>query len=139
MESSLKLVDEADIGYARQRLKNQVFTQLVSFFEEEANNRGITKRDLAAALDKDAAQLNRILKHPSNLTLETISDLLVALDAEMETRIVRFSQRLPTNYMHPMLAKIRVQDTVVKPTPSPSPLTSDTARTAKFVKDPVDA
>ena len=50
MENSIKIVDETDIGYARQRLKNLVFSQLVTFFDDEAQRRGITKRDLALAL-----------------------------------------------------------------------------------------
>ena len=107
MENSLKLVDEGDLGYSRQRFKNRVFTQLVDFFATESEDRNFTKRDLAAALGKDAAQLNRILNHPSNLTLETISDLLSALDAEMDTSIVKFSERSPANYMHPLLARIK--------------------------------
>lgn len=121
MENSIKIVDETDIGYARQRLKNRVFTQLVTFFDEEAQKRGITKRDLALALQKDPGQLNRVLKHPSNLTLETISDLLVALDADLDTRVVRFSDKAPTNYMHPLLGTIKERSEIKMETKPPAP------------------
>lgn len=135
MENSIKIADEVDIGYARQRLKNHVFTQLVTFFDEEAQKRGITKRDLAAALKKDAGQLNRVLNHPSNLTLETISDLLVALDAELDTRVVRFSERAPANYMHPLLGTIhgRTSNTVeaVPAAAKPSRLTPSGASSSQ--------
>jgi hypothetical protein len=107
VESSLKIVDEGEIGYARQRLKNRVFTQLLAFFEEEADRKQITQSDLAHALQKDPGQLNRLLRHPSNLTLDTISDLLVALEAELETRVVRFAEHHPQNYVHPLLARIK--------------------------------
>lgn len=109
MENSLEIVDEAELGYSRQRFKNRVFAQLVEFFASEAERRNITQADLAVALKKDGGQLNRLLRHPSNLTLETISDLLTALDAEMDTRVVRFADRAPANYMHPLMARIKQQ------------------------------
>ena len=116
MEDSLKVVDESELGYARQRFKNRVFTQLVEFFETEAEERGIYQSDLAIALKKDAGQLSRLLKHPSNLTLETISDLLTALDAEMDTRIIRYAEQHRANYIHPLMARL-VDEPVKAPPP----------------------
>lgn len=63
------------------------------FFAEEAERRGITKRELVAALDKDPAQITRWLSAPSNSELNTRSDILLVLGAEMEHRIVRIEDR----------------------------------------------
>jgi transcriptional regulator with XRE-family HTH domain len=93
-----------DVAYYRQRQKNRVFTELVQFFAEEAERRGVTKKDLAAALSKDPSQITRWLSAPSNFELDTLSDLLLALDAEMDHRIVRFADRPKQNYKHPLIA-----------------------------------
>lgn len=67
--------------------------ELMRFFAEEAERRGLTKRELAAALDKDTAQITRWLAAPSNFELDTLSDILLALGTEMEHRIVRIEDR----------------------------------------------
>lgn len=96
-----------DIHYYRQRYKNRVFETLVEFFNEEAAKRGITRKEIARLLQKDPAQITRWLSSPGNLTLESVSDLLLALDAEAEPgKIVRFSERPKPNYAHPLIARI---------------------------------
>ena len=92
-----------DRAYYRQRQKNRVFTELVQFFAGEAERRQITKKDLAEALAKDPAQITRWLSAPSNFELDTLSDILLALGAEMDHRIVRFSDRADANYAHPLV------------------------------------
>src|SRR5579859_1071833 len=95
--SKLNAMKRRDVSYYRQRQKNRVFTELVQFFAQEAERRGITKKDLAAALGKDPAQITRLLSAPANLELDTLSDFLLALDAEMDHKIVRFKDRPKPN------------------------------------------
>lgn len=106
MENTSKTnpMSRRDVGYYRQRQKNRVFTELVQFFAEEAERRGVTKKDLATALSKDPSQITRWLSAPSNFELDTVSDILLALGAEMDHKIVRFEDRLKQNYMHPLVA-----------------------------------
>ena len=94
-----------DVAYYRQRQKNRVFTALVEFFAQEAERRGVTKKDLAAALSKDPSQITRWMSAPSNFELDTLSDILLALGAEMDHKIIRFTDRTKQNYMHPLIAK----------------------------------
>ncbi len=102
---------DREVFYYRKRLKNRIFARLSAFFAEESERTGITKSDIAARLKKDPAQITRWLSGPSNLTLDTLSDLLLALDAEVETpRIVRFEDRPEANYIHPLIAKISGHD-----------------------------
>jgi len=85
---------------------------LVELFAQEAASRGVTKKQLAEALSKDPSQITRWLSAPSNFELDTLSDLLLALDAEMDCRIVRFSDRLKPNYAHPLIATHMGKQTV---------------------------
>lgn len=96
-----------DVAYYRQRYQNRVFSKLVAFINEESQRDQITKKEMAERLGKDPGQLSRLLSNPSNLTLDTISDLLLALDAEAEPPdIVRFADRNEPNYMHPLMERI---------------------------------
>lgn len=108
MENTSRLVKarKRDAAYYRQRQKNRVFTELAKFFAEEAESRGITKKDLAEALNKDPSQITRWLAAPSNFELDTLSDILLALGAEMDHRIVRFSDRPKPNYIHGVFQEI---------------------------------
>ena len=97
-----------DTAYYRQRHRNRVFAKVIAFINEQAEKEQITQRELAVRLGKDPAQVSRWLRHPSNLTLDTISDLLLAFDAEAELpQIVKFKDRRPANYMHPLIARIQ--------------------------------
>jgi hypothetical protein len=58
---------------------------------------------LAELLAKDPSQITRWLSAPSNFELDTLSDILLALGAEMDHRIVRFGDRIKPNYAHPLI------------------------------------
>jgi transcriptional regulator with XRE-family HTH domain len=112
----LKRVSEREAHYYRQRQKNRVFGHLTAFFAEEAARRGITKKDIAEALGRDPAQITRWLSAPSNLTLDSISDLLTALEAEMDSRVVRNEDRPQPNYVHPLIGRVLGQASRTKVT-----------------------
>lgn len=107
MENTSKLdpLKRRDRAYYRQRQKNRIFTELAQFFAEEAEKHGLSKKDLAEALAKDPAQITRWLSAPSNFELDTLSDILLALGAEMDHRIVRFADRAKPNDIHPLVAE----------------------------------
>ncbi len=108
MENTLKAnqIPERDLQYYRQRLKNKVHSDIAGLFNDEAERRGLTKKDIADRLSKDPAQVTRWLTTPTNLTLDTLSDLFLAMDADLETRAVPFDHIAPSNVMHPLIAKI---------------------------------
>ena len=107
MENTSKLpaVSDRDIAYYNRRNQNRIFEALTSFFAEEAEQRDITKKDVADATRRDPASITRLLSHPSNITADTCSTFLLSLGAEMDYRIVRFSERVPANEMHPLIAR----------------------------------
>lgn len=108
MENSSKLspVSDRDIAYYQRRNQNRLFEAVTSFFAEEAKRRGISKKDVAEAIRRDPATITRLLSTPSNVTADTFSLFLLSLGAEMDYRIVRFSERSPANEMHPLIAKL---------------------------------
>lgn len=92
--SSEPKLKRRDIAYYRQRQKNRVFTAMAAFFAEEAEKGNITKKELANRLGRDPAQITRWLSAPSNFELDTLSDILLAMGAEIDHHIVRFSDHL---------------------------------------------
>lgn len=80
-------VSERELYYFRQRLKNRIFQSAIAFFAEKAESQGLTKREVALRLSKDPAQITRWFSGPGNWTLETVSDLLLAMDSELDCRI----------------------------------------------------
>ena len=86
--SDRKKIPVKDIFYFRQRFKNRIFQSALAYFVELAKERNLTKKDIANLLDKDPAQITRWFAGPNNWTLDTISDLLLAMDAELKYEIV---------------------------------------------------
>lgn len=101
-----KAIPRRDRAYYRRRTQNRIHAALASFFAEEAAAGRITKKQLAELIEKNPAQITRWLSEPSNYEVDTISDILLAMGAEMDPRVVRFSDRGKANYVHPLLTKI---------------------------------
>ena len=104
-DSSKKELKRRDIAYYRRRQQNRVFTAVAQLFAEEAENGNITKKELAELLGKDPAQISRWLGAPSNFELDTISDILLAMGAEMDCRVARLNEHSKPNYAHPMISR----------------------------------
>lgn len=93
-------------SYYKQRLKNRVYSHIISFIRERAGAEKITKKEYADRLGKDPGQVSRLLAKPGNWTLETIAELLLAMDAEAEPpEIVLFKDRRKSNHMHNLVAQ----------------------------------
>jgi hypothetical protein len=66
------------LEFFRNRLRIQLFELVVSEYVKQART-GFTKRDLARRINRRPEQVTRWLATPGNWTLETISDLLLAI------------------------------------------------------------
>jgi hypothetical protein len=73
------ILSAGDLAYFRERQSNRVYEAVFKAFV----GTGITKADLARRLKKKPEQLTRWLSGPGNWTLDTVSDLLLALGSEM--------------------------------------------------------
>jgi hypothetical protein len=86
--------------YFQRRLRDRCFDFVIGcFLREQA--RGLNKAKLARRIGKPPEVVNRWLAAPSNLTLDSLSDLLLGICAE-EPEISGRSllNRQPVNYFH---------------------------------------
>nr|WP_306267616.1 helix-turn-helix transcriptional regulator [Pararhizobium sp. IMCC3301] len=63
------------LGYARQNLRNRAFNLL----HKEIRAAELSQVEICRRTGKDKSQLSRILGAPNNITLDTLSDLFLAI------------------------------------------------------------
>jgi len=93
-------IPNAKLAYFRERLRGRVFEFILLKFLAEQEN-GLTKAKLARRIGKTSDIINRWLGSPSNLTIDTISDLLIGIAAEEPELSSRTLLNRPlVNYSH---------------------------------------
>ena len=80
------------------RLKNQLHAEVLRRFLEEKKANNLTKKELARRMDKDPAQINRLLSAPKNVEIETVSQLLLALGYIPKIDSVKLTDLYRSNY-----------------------------------------
>ena len=79
------------VGYFQARLKNRLHELvLVEFMKLE--KQGFTKADMARRIHKKPEQITRLLGAPGNWTLDTVSDLLLAMRLELCAQVKGFDE-----------------------------------------------
>jgi len=111
-----KTISRRDRAFYRRRFQHRIHLAIANLFAEEAEAGRVTKKQLADTLERNAAQITRWLSEPSNLESDTISDILLGMDAEMDPRIVRFRDVGKGNQAHPLILRIERR---AQPGPSP--------------------
>jgi len=84
------------LGYFRARLQNRLHEIVFEEFVRQEKAFGLTRRALAARIGKKAEQITRWLGAPGNWTLDTVSDLLLAMNAEPTFAVAHFDQMQST-------------------------------------------
>lgn len=69
-----------------QRHRNAVYDEVVKALEIAAKEQGITKSDIARKLGFTKSYISQLLSGPGNWTLDTVSNLLFSVDAEMQCK-----------------------------------------------------
>jgi hypothetical protein len=93
-------IPPAKLAYFQERLRERVFDFLIDKFAEE-QKRGLTQAKLSRRIGKKAEVVNRWLGAPSNLTLDSISDLLIGIAAEeLNLSSSTLLNRVQVNYSH---------------------------------------
>jgi len=109
-------VPEAKRVYFQTRLRNRLFNYILGRFVQE-QKKGLTKAKLARRIGKPPEMINRWLGSPSNLTIDTVSDLLLGICAEELT-----PQSEPLLEMAPQTAQINPIEDGPKTKPSSAPI-----------------
>ena len=65
--------------YFQERLRNRLYSMVLSEFSARAKAEGLTQASVATRIQKRPEQVNRWLASPGNWTLDTVSDLLLAI------------------------------------------------------------
>jgi hypothetical protein len=87
-------------AYFQQRLRIRIFNFLLEKFVKAQGN-GLNKALLAKRIGKTPDVVNRWLGQPSNLTIDTISDLLLGISAEeLELESSSPIHQVADNYAH---------------------------------------
>ena len=93
--------DKPTKSYFRQRHQNRLYDAVLQAIEESAVRDKVRRKDIAATLDIPPSQVTRLLSVPANWTVDTVSDLLFAVGAELDVRVVALRDRAPENRFHP--------------------------------------
>jgi len=98
-----------------QRYKNAVYEEVIKAVEKSAAQCGTTRSGIAENLGYSKAHISRLLSGPSNWTLDTVSNLLFAIDAEMVSQARFFADCPKENHYHEVgePAKVALQPTRV--------------------------
>lgn len=72
-------------------------------FSKLVEKEDLTKREIAFRLGKEPSQITRWLSGPSNWTLDTFSDLLIAMGAELDHSVSMINEKAASTVRHPLM------------------------------------
>lgn len=72
-------IPEGKLAYFRERQRSRLYEFIIKRFLEKEKSHGLSKATLAKRINKRPEQITRWLSTPGNWTLDTISDLMLAI------------------------------------------------------------
>lgn len=93
------------ISYFGERFRNRLHAEVLKLFDRASRERGLTKADLARRLNKRPEQITRWLAAPGNWTLDTVSQLMLAMGYEPTVGSQLLAENKTSNYCHPVALK----------------------------------
>lgn len=87
-------------AYFRARFRNRLHAAVLSCFMDASCQDGLTKATISRRLGKRPEQITRWLGAPGNWTLDSISDLLLAMNCELNVATNSLCDRPASNAAH---------------------------------------
>ncbi len=95
---NLATIPEDTYDYFQERQKGRLYDKIIRGFWEKEKE-GFSRAQLARRMNKRPEQITRILAAPGNWTLDTISDLVLAIyGGEIDFQIIDFNHIPKRNY-----------------------------------------
>jgi hypothetical protein len=102
IDSNVAILPEGTRAYFQDRLRTRLYDLVIRELEA-FKARGMTQAQLAVRIGKRAEQVSRWLSSPGNLTLDTVSDLLLGISgAELGMVLEHPTKAPPRNRRRPM-------------------------------------
>ena len=93
-------IPSAKLAYLTERARGIMFEYIIEKFLGQQIN-GLTKAKLARRIGKAPEVINRLLGTPSNMTIDTVSELLIGIGGEeLVPNSKSLLNRSPVNYSH---------------------------------------
>jgi transcriptional regulator with XRE-family HTH domain len=89
-----------ELALYAERNRFRAYEAVVKAVERAANEHKLNRKRIAQLIGRSPAQVSTWLSSPSNLTLDTISDLLRAVGATMDYNVVFDKDRAKSNVHH---------------------------------------
>lgn len=127
-------LSEGDLIYHRQRLRNRFFDCVLHALADRLQSQKISRGAIAKRMGKDPAQVSRLLSYPSNLTIDTLSDVLLALGADLTLDHFLVENGPRSNYEHPWSRRHQIVEA-----PAPTRLTMKPRSETSSAPSPITA
>lgn len=88
------------LAYFRTRLRNRLHDLVLREFRRQ-ETRGLTRAEIARRIGRKPEQITRWLASPGNWTLDTVSDLMLAMGAEPKVETWPLADRPARNFTGP--------------------------------------
>lgn len=99
--SSVEPLNDAEKAYFRAKMRRRVHGMILRRFGEMSENDIALRSLLAERLGVHRSQVTRWLASPSNLTLDTLSDLMLGMNREVDVNAIEVGDGHRSNYSHP--------------------------------------
>jgi len=77
-------IPESTLIYFRERFRDKLHSAILEAFLIRSQQKNLKRQDLAARIHRTKAQISRWFSAPSNITLDSISDLMVGLGMDFD-------------------------------------------------------
>src|SRR3954453_20298410 len=104
----VKAISDGDKSYARTTTRLMIAGAVWQLWEQLRDEQGLDQQWLADRLDKDKSRVSRLLKGPGNWTIDTVADLLEAMEGRITMVETKFYRDIAaSSSVEPSLAALR--------------------------------